>query len=53
MSASFQPSADCDRYLLVDDTDEDVTQILTIACESFGSRTRGADRADLDGGAQW
>jgi hypothetical protein len=32
--------ADCDRYLLVDDTDDDVTEILTIACESFGSRTR-------------
>lgn len=31
--------ADYDRYLLVDDTDDDVTEILTIACESFGSRT--------------
>ena len=39
MSRLREPFADCDRYLLVDDTDEDVTQILTIACESFGSRT--------------
>jgi hypothetical protein len=53
MSASFQPTADCDRYLLVDDTDEDVTQILTIACESFGSRTRDADRAENERGVQW
>ncbi len=44
--------ADCDRFLLVDDTDEDVTQILTIACESFGSRTeRFADTFDQGGAA--
>ena len=43
MSRFFEPSSDCDRYLLVDDTDDDVTEILTIACESFGSRTRPSD----------
>jgi hypothetical protein len=38
--------AECERYLLVDDTDDDVTEILTIACESFGSRTRPSDTFD-------
>lgn len=27
------PELDCDRYLVVDDNDEDATQILTVICE--------------------
>ena len=27
------PSFDDDRYLLIDDTDEDMPQILTVICE--------------------
>ena len=27
------PELDCDRYLLVDDSDEDMTQILTVLTE--------------------
>ena len=27
------PELACDRYLLVDDSDEDITQILTVLCE--------------------
>lgn len=45
----FEPTfAECERYLLVDDTDDDVTAILTIACESFGSRARASDTIDGD-----
>lgn len=47
------PNADertFDRYLIIDDTDEHVTQILFIACESFGSR--GYRPADTEGGGQ-
>jgi hypothetical protein len=36
MSASFDPSA-FDVDFLADDGDDDITEILTIACESFGS----------------
>jgi len=28
------PELEFDRYLLVDDSDEDATQILTVVCES-------------------
>lgn len=29
-----QPTSfDCDRYLVIDDTDEDMTQLLTVICE--------------------
>ena len=28
------PSTDDDRYLVIDDTDEDITQILTVVCEA-------------------
>jgi len=34
MSASFQHPAEFDRYLLVDDTDDDVTSLLTVIAES-------------------
>ena len=27
------PELDFDRYLVVDDSDEDITQILTVVCE--------------------
>lgn len=30
------PELDCDRYLLVDDSDEDATQILTVITERTG-----------------
>lgn len=38
MSRFLEPSADYDRCLIVDDTDDDVTQLLTVICESSGSR---------------
>lgn len=28
-----------DRYLLIDDTDEDATEILTVLCERSGARS--------------
>ncbi len=48
MIRTFDPIDTCDRLLLVDDTVDDVTEILTIACESFGSR--GSGRTTLDRG---
>lgn len=51
MSAAFQSMADFDRYLIVDDTDDDVTQILTVICESSGSRRPGSSDASEQGGA--
>lgn len=39
MSAHFDPSAEFDRYLLVDDTDDDVTAILTVICERTRARS--------------
>ena len=36
------PSFDDDRYLLIDDTDEDMTQILTVVCEA-GARPAWLD----------
>ncbi len=42
-----------DRYLLVDDTDEDAGQLLTIICDGDPRSTRGFDfDAYRDGGAQ-
>jgi hypothetical protein len=53
MSASFQPTADCDRYLLVDDSDEDVTQILTVIAESTRcSRLSTSGDRSFQGGAE-
>jgi hypothetical protein len=61
MSASFQPTADCDRYLLVvmpeacfqHDTDEDVTALLTVIAESTrcSRLTTSGDRS-FPGGAE-
>jgi hypothetical protein len=38
------PELEFDRYLLIDDSDEDATQILTVMCE----RTALAHRASLE-----
>ncbi len=38
-----------DRYLLVDDTDEDASQLLTVICDGDPRSNRGFD---FDGGAQ-
>ena len=51
MSAAFYASADCGRILIVDDTDDDVTQILTVICESSGSRRSGTSDSFEQGGA--
>lgn len=48
MPQEFQPFDD-DRYLVIDDTDEDVTQILTVICDR-GFRPSLSER-DLAGGA--
>jgi hypothetical protein len=53
MSASFQPTADCDRYLLVDDSDEDVTALLTVIAESTRcSRLSTSGDRFVHGGAE-
>ena len=41
------PRCDEERYLVIDDTDEDVTELLTVICEGLPSdalsgQTRGA-----------
>lgn len=47
--ANSHPSDD--RYLLVDDTDEDASQILTIICDGDPRTNRGFDfDADRNGG---
>lgn len=48
MRDEFQPFDD-DRYLVIDDTDEDMTQILTVICDR-GFRPSLIER-DLAGGA--
>lgn len=36
MSPSFSPRIeDCDRYLIVDDTDDNITEILTVICDGL------------------
>lgn len=51
MSALFQGMAEFDRYLVIDDTDDDVTEILTVICESSGSRRPGSSDSFEQGGA--
>ena len=42
-----------DRYLLVDDTDEDASQLLTVICDGDPRSNRGFDfDAYRDGGAR-
>ncbi|MEQ1694826.1 MAG: hypothetical protein ABL901_03200 [Hyphomicrobiaceae bacterium] len=43
-----------DRYLLIDDTDEDATEILTVLCEGPRHSSRDFDclRAYRQGGAE-
>lgn len=42
-----------DRYLLVDDTDEDASQLLTVICDGDPRFNRGFDYdASRDGGVQ-
>lgn len=43
----FETSVDFDRCLLVDDTDEDITEILTVLCERTGARSRAPETFDL------
>jgi hypothetical protein len=43
--------AEFDRYLVIDDSDDDVTQILTVICESSGSRRPRKCDATEQGGA--
>ena len=52
MSAAFQSMAECDRYLVIDDSDDDVTQILTVICESSGSRRPWSPEIFDQGGVQ-
>ena len=53
MSASFQPSAEFDRYLLVDDTDDDVTALLTVIAETTRcSRHPASGDLTFRGGAE-
>lgn len=52
MSATLHATSDYDRILIVDDTDDDVTQILTIICESSGSRRPRSPDASEQGGVQ-
>lgn len=51
MSASFQSMAEFDRYLVIDDTYDDVTEILTVICESSSSRRPGTPDSFEQGGA--
>lgn len=37
-----------DRYLLIDDTDEDATEILTVICEGDPRSQRGFDADVFD-----
>lgn len=44
MTASFAPRfVPEDRYLLVDDTDEDASQLLTVICDGDPRSRRGFD----------
>ena len=52
MIAPFQDIAEFDRYLVIDDSDDDVTQILTVICESSGSRRLGCPQGFERGGVQ-
>jgi hypothetical protein len=45
-ASSFADFCDCDRYLIVDDTDDDITEILTVVCDGRPSRVA------LEGGDQ-
>ena len=42
---TFSSHSDCrdDRYLLVDDTDEDASQLLTVICDGDPRSNRGFD----------
>ena len=44
------PASEFDNYLIVDDTDDDITQILVVACERPITRWT-ASMTDFDGGA--
>ncbi len=48
MTPFFHEPCDLDRLLVVDDTADDVTEILSVACESFRSRRWPTDAADGD-----
>lgn len=52
MSASFQGMAEFERYLVIDDSDDDVTQIHTVICESSGSRRPGSSDGLEQGGVR-
>ena len=41
-----------DRVLLVDDTDEDMTQLLTVICDGDPRGRRGDDEKDWPGSCQ-
>jgi hypothetical protein len=44
MGTSFAQSRNADdRYLLVDDTDEDATALLTVICDGDPRHNRGCD----------
>jgi hypothetical protein len=47
MSAHFDTEAEFSRYLLVDDTDEDIGQLLTVLCESTSSRRAFPETFDM------
>lgn len=53
MSRILDTTAQFDRYLLVDDTDEDVTTLLTVIAESTRcSRHPASGEMSFEGGAQ-
>jgi hypothetical protein len=53
MSRLHDSAAEFDRYLLVDDTDEDVTTLLTVIAESTRCSLASASGDGLfEGGAQ-
>ena len=52
MSPRFSEARELDRYLLVDDTDEDVTTLLTVIAESTRcSRHPASGDSLFEGGA--
>lgn len=46
MSPSLFTAQDCDRFLIIDDTDDNITEILTVVCE------RSVSSFQLEGGAE-
>ncbi len=52
MTTSFSRFHCEDRVLLVDDTDEDITQLLTVICDGDPRGRRDADENDRQGSSR-